>query len=101
MERAFYQKWIFKSFSVLVWCDGTELAEYKYAFGILVFSYIWKNLGYDIILWLAALATISPEIYEAARVDGASESQCFFRITMPIIWSSLFLISDVITDQWI
>ena len=32
MERAFYQKWIFKSFSVLVWCDGTELAEYKVCF---------------------------------------------------------------------
>ena len=62
------------------------------AFFVLVFSYIWKNLGYDIILWLAALATISPEIYEAARVDGASESQCFFRITMPNLWSSLFLI---------
>ena len=71
---------------------GQNWLNTKYSFGILVFSYIWKNLGYDIILWLAALATISPEIYEAARVDGASESQCFFRITMPNLWSSLFLI---------
>ena len=71
---------------------GQNWLNTKYAFGILVFSFIWKNLGYDIILWLAALATISPEIYEAARVDGASESQCFFRITMPNLWSSLFLI---------
>ena len=54
---------------------GQNWLNTKYAFGILVFSYIWKNLGYDIILWLAALATISPEIYEEAIVDVASESQ--------------------------
>ncbi|MFR5701790.1 MAG: carbohydrate ABC transporter permease [Eubacterium ramulus] len=92
MERAFLPEMDFKSFSVLVWCDGAELAEYKVFFWHSGIQLYLENLGYDIILWLAALATISPEIYEAARVDGASESQCFFRITMPNLWSSLFLI---------
>ena len=64
---------------------GQNWLNTKYAFGILVFSYIWKNLGYDIILWLAALATISPEIYEAARVDGAGSVRCFWSVTIPLI----------------
>ena len=40
------------------------------AFWILVLSYVWKNLGYNIILWLAALSAIDPAIGEAARIDG-------------------------------
>ena len=72
--------------------EGQNWLNTRYSFAILVFSYIWKNLGYDIVLWLAALATIPSEIYEAARVDGAGEGQCFLHITMPNLWSSLFLI---------
>lgn len=55
------------------------------SFGILVFSYIWKNLGYDVILWMAGLQGISSSIYEAARVDGAGEWKCFRYITLPNI----------------
>ena len=53
------------------------------AFWVLVFSYIWRNLGYNIVLWVAGLAAIPGSIYEAARVDGASEWQIFFRVTLP------------------
>lgn len=53
------------------------------AFWILVCSYIWKNLGYDIILWMAGLMGIPSGIYEAARADGASRFQCFLKITLP------------------
>lgn len=74
---------------------GQNWMNTKYSFEILVFSYLWKNLGYDIILWLAALSTIPPESYEAAKVDGASERECFFYITMPNLWSSLFLIATL------
>ena len=38
-----------------------------WAFWILVFSYIWKNLGYNIVLWLAGLNCISESIYESAK----------------------------------
>ena len=64
-----------------------------YAFGVLVFSYIWKNLGYDVILWLAGLSGIPESIYEAARVDGAGEWRCFVSITMPNLLSSLYTIA--------
>jgi multiple sugar transport system permease protein len=53
------------------------------AFWVLVFSYVWRNLGYNIVLWVAGLSVISSSIYEAARVDGAGEWQLFFRITLP------------------
>lgn len=92
MECAFYQKWFPSGFLGLLGVAGQNWLNTRYSFAILVFSYIWKNLGYDIVLWLAALATIPSEIYEAARVDGAGEGQCFLHITMPNLWSSLFLI---------
>lgn len=62
------------------------------SFWVLVFSYIWKNLGYDVILWTAGLLGISENIYEAARVDGAGEVQCFFYITLPNIRPAAFTI---------
>ena len=65
----------------------------EYAFWVLVFSYLWKNLGYDVILWLAGLAGIAPEIYEAARVDGAGQWRCFFSITLPNLLPSLYTIT--------
>ncbi len=53
----------------------------------------WKNLGYDIVLWMAGLAGISENIYEAARVDGAGEWQCFVKITLPNLKPSLYTIT--------
>lgn len=65
----------------------------KYSFYILVFSYIWRNLGYDVILWLAGLSAIPLELYEAAQVDGAGAFCCFWNITIPQLYPSLFVIS--------
>lgn len=62
------------------------------AFWILVISYLWRNLGYDIVLWVAGLSGISESLYEAARVDGAGKWQCFTRITLPNLLPSLFTI---------
>jgi ABC-type molybdate transport system permease subunit len=53
------------------------------AFGILVFSYVWKYLGYDIVLWMAGLSAIPQGIYEAAEMDGAGKWKTFFYITLP------------------
>ena len=40
-------------------------------FYVLVISYIWRNLGYDVVLWMAGLSAIPAALYEAAKVDGA------------------------------
>ena len=64
------------------------------SFWVLVLSYLWKNLGYDMILWMAGLAGIPEEIYEAAHMDGAGRTDaCFFRITLPNLLPSLYTIS--------
>ncbi len=73
--------------------NGSDWMNSRSAFMILVGSYIWKNLGYDIVLWMAGLAGISENIYEAARVDGAGEWQCFWNITLPSLKTSFYTIT--------
>lgn len=63
-----------------------------YAFWILVLSYVWKNLGYHIILWIAGLSIIPNNLYEAARIDGAENRQMFFRITLPNLKPMIFVV---------
>lgn len=63
------------------------------AFWVLVVSYLWKNLGYTIVLWLAGIFGISTDILEAARVDGATERQCFWLVVFPNLKGSLYTIT--------
>ena len=62
------------------------------AFFFFFFSYIWKNLGYTMVLWLAGLSSISPDLYEAAEMDGAGRMTQFFKITLPLIRPLIFTI---------
>ena len=58
-------------------------AEPKYWRTILTFTYIWKTLGYSTIVYLAAITSINPALYEAARIDGAGRLGQLFHITLP------------------
>lgn len=51
--------------------EGKNWMGGKNAFYVLIVTYLWKNTGYDMVLWLAGLDGISRELYEAAQVDGA------------------------------
>jgi len=62
------------------------------AFTVLVILYIWKNCGYNIILFLAALNTIPKEIYESAELDGCRAHTKLFRITLQLILPPTFFI---------
>lgn len=62
------------------------------ALWVLVFSYLWKNTGYTVVLWLAGIMGIPNEMIEAAKVDGASGVQCFFKIMLPNLLGSLYTI---------
>lgn len=62
------------------------------AFWVLVGTFLWKNLGYDIVLWLAGLAAIPETLYEAARVDGAGRLLIFRKITLPGLTPCLYTI---------
>ncbi len=63
------------------------------AFGVLVLTYIWKNIGYDMVLWIAGLNSIPTELYEAASIDGANVWKKFYYITMPQLKSTIFVVT--------
>ncbi len=65
----------------------------KAAFWVLVVSYLWKNLGYTIVLWLAGIFGIPSDILESARVDGATERQCFWLVVFPNLKGTLYTIT--------
>lgn len=61
------------------------LYDPKWAMPSIILFSLWKGLGYDIVIFLAGLQSI-PETYsEAARIDGASERQVFFKIKLPLL----------------
>ncbi|MCC8137888.1 MAG: sugar ABC transporter permease [Clostridiales bacterium] len=67
----------------LIGLQTTDWLNSGASFWVLVLSYLWKNIGYDIVLWIAGLQQIENDIYEAARVDGAGEIRIFFWIILP------------------
>ncbi len=55
--------------------------------------WIWKNLGYCVVIFLAALQGVSSSYYEAAAVDGATKLQQFFNITVPLVSPTTFFLA--------
>ena len=68
------------------------LSEPKTAMAWVIFSTVWKNLPFATLLLLAALQTIPKELYESAKVDGASILKQFFSITVPMISSTIMVV---------
>ena len=61
------------------------LGEPDNFWSIVIISDIWKELGWSAIIYLAAIAGVSPELYESATIDGASRFQKMWHITLPSI----------------
>lgn len=59
------------------------LSTPEYFWWILVMTNVWKNVGFSAIIYLAAIAGINPELYEASDIDGASRFRQIFLITLP------------------
>lgn len=68
------------------------MSDETYFRGTLVFSMIWKEFGWNTIIYMAALAGIPPQLYEAAVIDGASRWQRLLHVTIPLIRSTIILI---------
>lgn len=73
---------------VIVW----RMFFYKQDFDSLIVSYLWKNTGYTIVLWLAGIATIPNELIEASKVDGANRFQCLLFVKLPCLKGSVYTI---------
>lgn len=68
------------------------MAENSWFKSIYVWSGIWQNTGWGTIIYLAALSGISPELYEAARVDGANKRQIIKNIDLPSIMPTAIIL---------
>ena len=68
------------------------------AMNAIVFVNIWAGIGYFMVILLAGLTTVPSEIYEASVIDGANSVQKFFRITIPMLKStiSMCILMDII-----
>lgn len=62
------------------------------SFGVLAVTYLWKNAGYDMLLWLAGMSAIPESLYEAARVDGAGGFDNLRYITIPMLRGTFGLV---------
>lgn len=59
------------------------LANERYARWVMIFTSVWKEMGYTCIIFLAATTLINPSLYEAARIDGAGRLRQIISITLP------------------
>jgi len=71
--------------------DGPILADDTLLLIAVIFVDVWKTTPFMALLLLAGLQTIPGEVYEAARVDGASVMQRFFRITLPLLKGTILV----------
>lgn len=69
------------------------LADFKWSLPSIMIIYIWQQVGYYSIVFLAGLKGLPEDIYEAAKVDGASAIRQFFSITIPLISPTTFFLT--------
>ncbi len=71
--------------------DKSWFGERGSAFSVIIMTEVWKTTPFMALLLLAGLATIDEGLYEAAKMDGASAVQRFFRITLPLLKPALLV----------
>jgi len=69
------------------------LGNPRWAMPAIILLAVWKNFGYNMIILLAGLQTIPDELYEAARIDGASMWRQFRYVTIPMLAAILVMVS--------
>lgn len=77
----------------------TWLASTEWSKPALVIMRVWQMCGYYMIMFLAGLQTIPESLYEAAEVDGATTLQKFFRITVPMLANTTFVVAILLVIE--
>lgn len=65
------------------------LADKRFALACILAVLVWQAIGFYVVLFSAGMGSISSDIYEAAALDGATRVTLFFRITVPLLWSTI------------
>ena len=68
------------------------LGDDRYFRGVAVFSSLWKQAGWDTIIYLAAITAVNPELYESSTIDGANRLQQIIHITLPSIRPTIVIL---------
>lgn len=76
------------------------LSDAKYSWGVILFVNFWKSIGYNSVIFLAAISGIDQEQYEAASIDGASHMQKIRHITLPGLMPTLVMLL-IMNSGWI
>jgi alpha-1,4-digalacturonate transport system permease protein len=69
------------------WALNSKLATF-----VISYASNWASTGYYMVLFIGGINNISEELYEAANVDGATKIQTFFKITLPMLSPTLFIV---------
>ncbi len=68
------------------------LYDTRFAMPALIIVSVWKLIGYNMIIFLSSLSTISQSLFEAAKIDGANPVQIFKNVTVPLLSPSIFFV---------
>ncbi|WP_461257799.1 ABC transporter permease [Treponema sp. R80B11-R83G3] len=68
------------------------LSEPKYFWGIVGITFVWKDVGWNTIIYLSAMAGIDPTLYEASEIDGCNRYQKMWHITLPGIKATIMIL---------
>ena len=66
------------------WMGDQKIVLYS-----IIFALVWQAIGYYMVMYMASMAAIPEDLYEAAALDGSTEIQMFFQVTLPLIWSNI------------
>ncbi|MGV0820199.1 carbohydrate ABC transporter permease [Martelella sp. AMO21009] len=69
------------------WMQNPDLA-----LGVLIFINTWKQLGYDVVIYIAGLQAVPQELYDAAAVDGGKRRHVFRRVTFPLVMPTTYFL---------
>ena len=73
------------------------LYDTNFAMPALIIVSVWKLIGYNMIIFLSSLSSISQSIFEASKIDGASPIQTFKNITIPLLSPTIFFVVIITT----
>lgn len=65
---------------------------------VIIIALVWRWTGYNMVFYLAGLQNIEYSVYEAAKIDGASPLQTFFRITVPLLKPTILMTAIMSTN---
>jgi multiple sugar transport system permease protein len=88
----FHYNGALNGFLSLFGVEAIDWLSSKWSQLVIVVLYLWKNLGYNMVLFMSALSNIPKEPLEAAAIDGASQRTIFFRLKLRYLSPSIFFV---------